>query len=272
MGSAFVEAALGRGESVTVWNRTLSKAKALEAFGAQVANSPADAVKGAERVHLCLKDDAVVDEVIAAIKAALSPDAIIVDHSTTLPALTAVRGPRLVTEGINYLHCPVFIGPMAARKSEGIIMVSGPEALYNKVKPALEQQAQQIVYWGERPDLAAAYKLMGNALIIGLGSLVSDVFTIAAGTGVSAPDALKLLEFFNPGSMLKGRGKRMSQANFEASFELTMARKDVQLMLDTVAGRPMAVLPSIAARMDDMIAQGFGDKDYGVIARDALNG
>lgn len=272
MGSAFVEAALARGDSVTVWNRTLAKATALEAFGAHVADSPAGAVKGAERVHLCLKDDAVVDQVLDDLKPALSPEAIVLDHSTTLPVLTAARGPRLAKEHVNFLHCPVFIGPAAARKSEGIIMVSGPEVLFNKVKPALEQQAQQIVYWGERPDLAAAYKLMGNALIIGLGSLVSDVFSIAAGTGVSAPDALKLLEFFNPGSMLKGRGRRMSQANFEASFELTMARKDVQLMLETTAGRPMAVLPSIAARMDDMIAQGYGDKDYGVIARDALNG
>lgn len=91
LGSGFIEAALGRGDSVTVWNRTPAKAAALVAFGATVASTPADAVRGAERVHLVLKDDAVVEEVIAALRPGLSADAIIVDHTTTQPVLTAER-------------------------------------------------------------------------------------------------------------------------------------------------------------------------------------
>ncbi|HEY0931331.1 MAG TPA: NAD(P)-dependent oxidoreductase [Gemmatimonas sp.] len=270
LGSGFIEAALGRGDSVTVWNRTPAKAAALTAFGATVASTPADAVRGVDRVHLVLKDDAVVDEVIAALRPGLAAGTIIVDHTTTQPELTAQRAARLAAEGVSYLHCPVFIGPAAARQAQGIIMASGPKALFESVRPALEQQAQRVVYWGERTDLAAAYKLMGNAFIIGLGALVSDVFTIAAGTGVEAPDALKLLEFFNPGSMLQNRGKKMSEGDFAASFELVMARKDVRLMLETAGARPLAALPSIAARMDEVIAQGLGAEDFGVIARDAL--
>lgn len=271
LGSGFVEAALGRGDTVTVWNRTAEKAAALTTFGARVASTPAEAVRGAERVHLVLKDDAVVEEVLAALRPGLAPETIIVDHSTTQPVLTAERAVRLAAEGVKYLHCPVFIGPAAARQGQGIIMVSGPQALFDVVRPALEQQAQRVVYWGERPDLAAAYKLMGNALIIGLGALVSDVFTIAAGSDVSAPQALELLQFFNPGSMLQGRGKKMSEGDFAPSFELVMARKDVRLMLETAGARPLAALPSIAARMDEVIAQGHGAEDYGVIARDALH-
>jgi 3-hydroxyisobutyrate dehydrogenase len=270
LGSGFVEAALGRGDTVTVWNRTREKADALAAHGARVADAPDDAVRGAARVHLVLKDDAVVDDVIAALRPGLAPDAIICDHTTTQPAYTAARAERLAADGVHYLHCPVFIGPAAARQAQGIIMVSGPRALYEQVQPALEQQAQQVVYWGERPDLAAAYKLMGNAFIIGLGALISDVFTIAAGSDVSAPDALKLLEFFNPGTILQNRGRKMSQGDFAASFELVMARKDLRLMLETAGARPLAALPSLAARMDEVIAQGHGQQDFGVIARDAL--
>lgn len=272
LGSAFVEAALQRGDTVTVWNRTRSKAEALAAFGARVADTPADAVRGASRVHLVLKDDPVVEEVVAALRPGLAADAVIVDHTTTRPASTAERVTRLLAEGVSYLHCPVFIGPAAARKAQGIIMVSGPQALYERVRPALEKQAERVVYWGERPDLAAAYKLMGNAFIIGLGALVSDVFTIGQGTGVSAPDALKLLEFFNPGSMLQNRGRKMSEGNFDASFELVMARKDIRLMLETVGDRPLAALPAIAARMDAVIAEGHGHQDFGIIAHDAVQG
>lgn len=270
LGSGFVEAALQRGDSVTVWNRTPEKAAALIPFGAMVADTPADAVRGVERVHLVLKDDAVVEEIIAALRPGLSPNTIIVDHTTTQPALTAERATRLNAEGVKYLHCPVFIGPAAARQGQGIIMASGPRALFDAVRPALESQAQRVEYMGERADMAAAYKLMGNAFIIGLGALISDVFTLAAGTDISAPDALKLLEFFNPGTILQNRGRNMSQGKFAASFELVMARKDLRLMLETAGARPLAALPAIAARMDEVIAQGFGDQDFGVIARDAL--
>ena len=108
LGSGFVEAACQRGDTVTVWNRTIDKARALESFGAIVAGTPAEAVRGATRVHLVLKDDAVVEDVIAQLRPGLSPDAIIVDHTTTQPVLTAERATRLNTEGVHYLHVLTF--------------------------------------------------------------------------------------------------------------------------------------------------------------------
>jgi len=270
LGSGFVEAACQRGDTVTVWNRTIDKARALTAFGAIVADTPADAVRGVSRVHLVLKDDAVVEDIIAQLRPGLSPDAIIVDHTTTQPALTAARATRLNADGVHYLHCPVFIGPAAARLSQGIILAAGPTALYESVKDALGRMAARVEYFGERPDLAAAYKLMGNAFIIGMGALLSDVFSIAKGSDITPPDALKLLEFFNPGNILQGRGRTMAAGKFDASFELVMARKDVRLMMETAGDLPLAVLPSLAARMDAVIAEGFGTADFAVIAKDAI--
>jgi hypothetical protein len=49
-----------------------------------------------------------------------------------------------------------------------------------------------------------------------------------------------------------------------------MARKDVRLMLDTAGDRPMAALPAVAARMDQLIAAGHGSKDASVMAIDAV--
>ena len=90
LGSALAEAAANRGDEVTVWNRTTEKARRLEQFGIRVAETPADAVRGAERVHLVLKDDPVVEAVIAALRPGLAADGIILDHTTTLPATTRV--------------------------------------------------------------------------------------------------------------------------------------------------------------------------------------
>ena len=119
LGSAFAEAAAKRGDAVTAWNRTPDKVLALAQFGVKAAATPADAVRGASRVHLVLRDDAVVDDVIAAARSGLSADAVLIDHTTTLPRLTAERAERLHAQGIRYLHCPVFMGPPAARRCAG---------------------------------------------------------------------------------------------------------------------------------------------------------
>jgi len=268
LGSAFVEAALERGDDVTVWNRTAAKAYALEAFGARAAATPADAVRDAARVHLVLKDDAVVEEVIAQLRPGLAPEAIIVDHTTTQPALTGDRSLRLNAEGVRYLHCPVFIGPAAARQSRGIILVSGPRPLFSEVKDALALQAERVEYFGGRPDLAAAYKLCGNAYIIGIVAIIADCFAIGRGAGIAPAATLKLFDFFDPAAIIGGRGKKMAAGDFTPSFLLTMARKDLRLMIETATGSTLAALPGIAARMDQLIAQGHGAKDLGVIGRD----
>ncbi|HEY0778035.1 MAG TPA: NAD(P)-binding domain-containing protein [Gemmatirosa sp.] len=269
LGSAFVEAALGRGDRVTVWNRTADKARALEAFGATAAATPADAVRGAERVHLVLKDDGVVDEVVAALRADLAEDTVVVDHTTTQPARTAERAARLNAEGVRYLHCPVFIGPPVARAGQGTILASGPRALFDTVEPALARMAARVAYLGERADLAATYKLCGNTIIVGLSAILADVFAVAGGSDVPAPDALRVLDYLDLGAMVNGRGRAMAAGNFAPNFELAMARKDVGLMMETAGGRPLAALPAIAARMDALIAEGRGGDDLGVLARGA---
>lgn len=271
LGAGFVEAALGRGDQVTVWNRTASKAQALVAFGARVAATPAEAVQGAERVHLVLPDDAVVEAIIAELRPGLSPKAIIVDHTTTLPTLTAERSLRLNAAGVRYLHCPVFIGPAAARQAQGTIMVSGPKALFDAVEPALAKQATKVDYFGERPDLAAVYKLCGNALILGITALMADTFSIARGGDVAPTDVLtKLLEYFNPANIVTGRGKSMAAANYAPGFELTMALKDMRLMLAAAGDAPLSSLPGIAARMETLIAEGYGQDDIAALGRDAI--
>ena len=269
LGSAIAEAAAKRGDSVSVWNRTIDKARALEEFGIRVAATPADAVRGAELVRLVLKDDASVDDVVAALRPGLSPTAIIVDHTTTLPALTLDRAMRLNAEGVRYLHCPVFMGPAGARKQEGTVLASGPRDLFDAVKDDLSRMGQRLEYLGERFDIAAVFKLCGNAYTIGIAAIVADVFSIATGGGVAPHELLKLMDIWNPNAIIASRTRNMSAGHFTPGFELTMARKDVGLMLETAVG-PLAVLPGVAGRMDKLIAEGHGSEDMGVLGHHSL--
>jgi 3-hydroxyisobutyrate dehydrogenase len=272
LGSALAEAAAKRGHRVAVWNRTIAKAKPLEQFGIRVADSPAAAVGGATRIHLVLKDDAAVEDVVAALRPALGSSAIIIDHTTTQPKLTAARAQRLNAEGVRYIHCPVFIGPAAARKQQGTIMVAGPGPLFDAIREGLTQMAERVEYLGERPDLAAIYKLCGNALIIGIAGLCADVFAVAGGAGVAPTDALTVADFINPAGVIAGRGRSMAAGNFAPSFELAMARKDVRLMMETAGDRPLAMLGGLANRMDALLASGHGAEDLAVLGIESLHG
>ena len=270
LGGALAEAAAKRGDTVTAWNRSPDKVRALGQFGVVAAATPAAAVRGARRIHLVLKDDDVVEEVLAAARGGLSPDAIIIDHTTTLPTRTAARAERLKAEGVKYLHCPVFMGPPAARNAQGSMMVAGPRLLFEAVRSDLSKMTGRLEYLGERTDLAAVNKLFGNAMIIGVAAVMADVLTMAQASNVSPEDAIKLLGFIDLNAIVAGRGMNMAKGNFTPSFELTMARKDIGLMLETAGDRPMAALPSVAARMDQLIAAGHGAKDSSVLGIDAV--
>jgi len=266
LGSAMVRRFLKQGHAVTVWNRTEHKARALEPEGAAVAPSPAAAVDGADRVHIVLSEDRVVDGVLEQVAPALMRGAIVVDHSTTLPAGTKARAERLRARGIRFLHAPVFMSPQMATDGAGVMIISGPAAEYEQARADLEAMTGDAWYLGERPDLAAAYKLFGNAMLFAVNGGLADIFTMARANGI---DPLQTLEVFNHFQLMSGipmRGQRMATGNTTpASFELTMARKDVRLMTEAARGGELLVLPAIAARMDAVIAEGRGDHDLAAI-------
>ena len=271
LGGGFVQGLLARGTPVTCWSRTSHKTAPLAELGAQVAATPADAVDGAERVHICVKDDDAVDAVIAAMIDALADGAVIIDHTTTSPDGAARRAAMLAGRGKLFLHAPAFMTPAAARSGSGMMVVSGPQLVFAQVQDALRRMTGDLWYLGEDPRRAAGMKLMGNAMIIALTAGIADMLTIGAAFGITPKDAQALVARLKPAGPVDVRGKRMAEGDFEPTFELTMARKDMGLMLDAAGARPLAVLAAIAARADALIERGLGAKDLGVLAVDALD-
>lgn len=273
LGSGFTRALRRRGEDVHVWNRTHAKAKALETDGARAFEDPAEAARGAERVHLSLSDDAAVDEVLARARPGFAPEVVIVDHTTTSATGTGERAARWSERGVRFVHAPVFMGPQNALESTGLMLASGDEALVEALRPALSAMTGKLHYLGARPEEAAAFKLLGNLFLMFLTTGLADLLGLAKAMQVSPADASKLFDMFNPGATIGARMKRMTDAKFsEPSWELSMARKDARLMLEEAdrAKVALAVLPAIAARMDAVIAQGHGADDWTVLGKDAL--
>jgi len=270
LGSAMVEGLLRRGDAVTVWNRTEAKARALEPIGARVAASPADAVDGAERVHMTLPDDAVVDAILADVTPRLGPGTIVIDHSTASPAGTAIRVRRMAESGVRFLHAPVFMSPAMASQSIGLMLVAGPPALFAAVRTELEKMTGEVWYLGDDGQRAAALKIFGNSMIFVIIAGITDVFAMAKGLGIAPADALSVFSKFQAAGVIKSRGEKMARGDFSASFELAMARKDLRLMLEAAADQPLVVLPAIGRRMDEAIALGHGTDDLGAIAAEIV--
>ncbi len=268
LGQGFVRRMLERGETVHVWNRSPEKAKALEADGAQAFGSAAEAVRGATQLHTTFSDDAAVDAVLEPLAGVLTPDTIIFDHTTTAPTPTGERIARWRERGITFVHAPVFMGPKNTREGTGLMLLSGDPAIRARVRPMLEPMTGKVLELGDDPTRATAFKLFGNMMLVFVVSGLADVYKFATSLGISPVEAHSLFENFKITGAVEMRGKAMANGDFTPLWELTMARKDVRLMLEEGAlhGVHYGVLPQIAELFDRGIEAGRGAQDVGAVA------
>lgn len=270
MGSGFVRRLRATGVEVNVWNRSAAKARALEADGARAYDDPAAALMGADRVHLSLSDDASVDAVLEPLAGLIPSTTFIVDHTTTAVTPTAERAARWLARGHQFVHAPVFMGPANALDGTGLMLISGPQSSHDALLPSLKPMTGNVIYLGPAPERAAAFKLFGNMTLIGLLGVLGDVNRLAHALGIPTAEAFGLFKQFNPGQLLPIRAAKIADGDFNTpSFELSMARKDVRLMIEEAqrGGVELFVMPGVAALFDAAIARGESALDASAAAR-----
>jgi 3-hydroxyisobutyrate dehydrogenase len=274
LGANFVKAMIAKGEQVQVWNRTAAKARALEAVGAKAFDRVEDAVAGAEVVHLTLKDDSTVDEVLTAALPGLQPGAIIIDHTTTSVQGAVDRTHAWKARGYTYLHAPVFMGPQNALDSTGYMLVSGDQELITSQEPALSKMTGQLINFGTEPGKAAGMKLIGNLFLIAFTGGMADMLSLAKALNIATAEVATLLDAWNPGAAAPARLKKITSGDFhKPTWELHMARKDAGLMMQEAMkkGAKLTVIPVVASEMDHWIGKGHANDDWTVIAKDAIS-
>jgi len=273
LGSNFVKAMLRKGDEVQVWNRTISKAKALEKDGAKAFDNIIDAVKGVDIIHLTLKDDDTVNEILEAASAGFKPGVIIIDHTTTSAKGAVERTSYWKAKGFTYLHAPVFMGPSNVLESSGNMLVSGNQEVISSVAPELSKMTGKLINFGPEEGKASGIKLIGNLFLLSLTAGLSDTLALAKALDISPTDVAALFESWNPGASMPARFNKIIAGDFsKPSWELNMARKDAGLMMAAAKeeGVKLSLIPTIAAEMDSWIAKGHGADDWSVIAKDNL--
>jgi len=145
--------------------------------------------------------------------------------------------------------------------------------LLASLEPQLSKMTGKLINIGAEEGKAAGMKLTGNLFLLSLTAGLSDALALAKVHGIMADEILSLFSSWNPGAGAPARLKKIAEGKFnEPSWELNMARKDAGLMISAAeeSGASLAIIPAIAAVMDQWIAKGHGEDDWSVIAKDSL--
>jgi 3-hydroxyisobutyrate dehydrogenase len=268
LGAGFVRRQLELGTTVHVWNRNPEKARALVADGAVFFDDPAEAVFDVDHLHLTLADDASVDAVLEPLARVITTSTTVIDHTTTAPTTTAERIARWKARGIRFIHAPVFAGPANTREGTGTMIVSCPDADFDELKPMLATMTGKLVHLGDDPMRAASFKLAGNLFIVALTNGLADMKRFAGAVDIAPAEIFSLFTFFDPAPGIAARAEKIASGDYSSRWDLTMARKDVRLMIEEAGrhGVTLGMMPAIASTMDDAIHHGYGALDSTAVA------
>ena len=274
MGSPMARNLIKAGHSLTVYNKTHSRAEELARLGAKIARTPGQAVSGAEAVITMVANDAAVESIVLGPNAALDSmerGALHIAMSTMSVALSH----RLVSshreKHHHFVAAPVFGRPDAAEAAKLIIAAAGPADQLARAQPLFEAMGQRTFLIGDDPPAANLVKLTGNFLITVVIESLGEAFALIRKSGVDADKFLEVLVgslFSAP--IYRTYGSMVAKDHFEpVGFRMALGMKDNRLVLAAAeaAAVPLPLASLIRDRMLTATAQGMGDADWASIAR-----
>ncbi|MDE2594771.1 MAG: NAD(P)-dependent oxidoreductase [Burkholderiales bacterium] len=274
MGSPMSSRLLQHGYSLTVWNRTRSKADALRQQGAQVADTPAEAVAQADIVITMLEHGGVVEDVLfnpalpgAATK--LKPGALVIDMSSILPEQAQDHGRRLAAQGVAYLDAPVSGGTVGAEAGTLAIMAGGQEADFERARAVLDVLGRPV-HVG--PTGSGQLTKLANQMIVGItiGAVAEALLLAQRGGADPAKVRQALRGGFAESRILEVHGQRMVDEDFAKRGSLAIQLKDLRNALHTADG--LGFDAPITQHLTDLYAQaadhGFADLDQSGLYRE----
>jgi 3-hydroxyisobutyrate dehydrogenase len=198
MGSNMVANLQKKGFEPIVMDLNKDAVAAVVAHGATEATSAAELAAASDIIMLCLTTSNVVEKLVYAedgILAGIKEGAVLVDFGTSIPASTRKIGADLAKKGAGMIDAPLGRTPAHAKDGLLNIMASGDKTTFDKVKPTLEMQGENIFYLGA---LGAGHttKLINNFMGMTTVAAMSQAFAIAELAGV---DRQQLFDIMSTG-------------------------------------------------------------------------
>jgi 3-hydroxyisobutyrate dehydrogenase-like beta-hydroxyacid dehydrogenase len=272
MGSGMASNLLQAGYKLTVWNRSVERCDSFAKKGARVAATPEDAVRDSELVIYSLSNDRAVEEVVFGAKGILNgikSGQIAMDMSTVLPAMSLREQEAYARRGVDFLDAPVFGSKNEAAKAELWIMAAGNKAIFETVKPVLEQLGQSVRYFGKNGS-AAAMKLVGNLIVALEMEALAEGLVLAQKAGLdlnTVMEVVKVADFHSP--LLVSNGQNILKRDFSTSFALKLMLKDAGL-IEKFAGSLQSPVPALRVagkNLESAVALGFGEENASALIK-----
>ncbi|MFJ5897464.1 NAD(P)-dependent oxidoreductase [Streptomyces sp. NPDC093064] len=267
MGAAMARNLAKAGHTVRVWNRTRAKAESLAADGAHVADTPAEAVRGADVVLTMLYDGGTVLEVMREAAPALRPGTVWA-QSTTVGLEAAGELAALAREyGLVLYDAPVLGTRQPAEAGRLTVLAAGPAEGRETVTPVFEAVGAHTVWTGEDAAAATAtrLKLVANSWVIAATAATGEALALAKGLGVDPQGFFDLIADgpLDMGYLHAKAGLILDGAYLPPSFAVATAEKDARLIVQ--AGEAHGVRLDVAAASAERFARaaagGHADED-----------
>ncbi len=256
-----------------VFMTTLGKVPAELLTGkGKACDSITDVVKQADIIFLMLPDTPDVAKVLfgeGGVSLALTKGKTVVDMSSISPMDTKEFAKKINALGCDYLDAPVSGGEVGAKAASLTIMVGGPQAAFDLVKPLFELMGKNITLVGGNGDGQTCK--VANQIIVALNiAAVGEALLFASKAGADPAKVRQaLMGGFASSRILEVHGERMIKRTFTPGFRIGLHQKDLNLALSgaRTLGLALPQTAGAAQLMQACAANGMQDLDHSALVR-----
>ena len=258
---------LKAGYPVVVYSRSAASRGKLVAQGAVEATSVAQCACETEVVFSCVSDDTALREVALGLQGVLinaKPNTVFIDTSTVSAEVSAEIAEEARKIGIPYLRIPISGNAASARIGNVTALVSGPENVWNTVRPIVESFSTAQVYLGGGEE-ARIMKLVVNLLVYATAQAMAEALTLGRKAGL---DWILMLDTLGQSTLaspwLIAKVALMKPRDFTPTMTARMILKDLDLMLDAARTNdvPLPVTALTRQLTQALVGEGYGEEDY----------
>jgi 3-hydroxyisobutyrate dehydrogenase len=272
MGAAMVTRLATAGVSVTVWNRTRTKAEPLAELGCAIADSIAD-LRGCDVVFTMVSTPADLDQVLLGNGGLLADSEhlpmAVVDCSTVSTESSEAIREACVKRGVDFLAAPVSGNGKVVASGGLSLVVSGPAETFGRVAPLLHRIGGSVTYVGEG-DTARLVKICHNLFLGVVTQSLAEITVLAERGGVSRAAFLEFLNNSVMGSVFtRYKSPAFVNLDFTPTFTPILLRKDFDLGLAAARKMdvPMPLAAATAQLVQASVSKGHVTEDFAVLLK-----
>jgi 3-hydroxyisobutyrate dehydrogenase-like beta-hydroxyacid dehydrogenase len=276
MGQPMGKNLLKAGYSLTIWNRTPSRANELIATGATLATSPKEVGAASDVLITIVSDPPALESVLWGTKredsgalSGMKPGSTYIDSSTVSPALARKIASACAERSVRFLDAPVTGGDWGAKKGELVFMVGGEVETLKAVEPILGVLGKRWFHLGPN-GAGQTIKLAMNLILALQVDALAEALALVTGAGLKGEGLVEVLQSSMARSgVLDIKAPNLLNGDYKPSFPLRLMHKDLGLALELGNQIGVALPATAAAREVYSYVKGSAkeDLDYSAVMK-----